>query len=124
MAEPRENDNTPGHGGDGSTETRELERRILMQIEQKQQRLHRIRWASKMAWVAFVLILVAGVAVEGAGGSQVISSTLGMVLRAVLLIALILTVSWYVRGVSCRFDDVQQALAAIHDRLDELKREK
>ena len=98
--------------------TTELERKVLVQIDRKRRHLCRIRWAAGIAWVLLVGVLVVGGIVESVSGKTPISSTLAMIGMGTFWIALFLTASWYVRYVSCQFDSIQQALAAIQERLD------
>jgi len=96
-----------------------LERRIMMAIEKKRRQVNRIRWAVGIAWGLLLLLLVIGGFTEITRGHGALTSTIAMAARAMLLIALFLTAAWHVRSVSLRFDSVQQALAAIYDRIAE-----
>ena len=97
----------------------DIERKILMHIETKRRRLGRIRWAVWIAWCLFVgLFAIAGVA-ESIGGRTALSSSVAAIAMATFWIALFFTASWYVRHVSLKFDSIEQALAAIQERLDE-----
>jgi hypothetical protein len=94
-----------------------LERRIAMAIERKRRQVARMRIVVGIGWLALVLIMVAGGIAE-ATGWRILGSTLAVIARAALILAIFFTVSWYVRSVSLRFDSVQQALAAIQERLE------
>ena len=94
-----------------------LERRIAMAVERKRRQVARMRIVVAIGWLALVLVIVAGGIAEAAGW-RILGSTLGIVARAALLLAAVFTISWYVRNVSLRFDSVQQALAAIQERLE------
>ncbi|MHB8863261.1 MAG: hypothetical protein ACYC6N_12700 [Pirellulaceae bacterium] len=108
---------TVGHSD--TRQPQELERRIFMLIEQKQRQIRRIRVVVAIAWILLVIVVAMGAVAEGTS-HRLLSSTLAMIARGVLLGALVLTVSWYVRSVSLRFDSIRQALAAIQDRLEGL----
>ena len=88
-----------------------------MAVERKRRQVARMRIVVAIGWLTFVLIIVAGGIVEAAG-CQILGSTLGIVARAALLLAVFFTISWHVRNVSLRFESVQQALAAIQERLE------
>jgi len=88
-----------------------------MAVERKRRQVARMRIAVAVGWLALVLVMVAGGIAEAAGW-QILGSTLAMVARAAFVLAIFFTISWYVRNVSLRFDSVQQALAAIQERLE------
>ena len=88
-----------------------------MSIERRRRQLARMRIAVATGWLVLVLAIVIGAIVDVAGW-QVLTSTLGVVARAALVLAIFFTVSWYVRDVALRFDVVQQALAAIQEQLE------
>jgi hypothetical protein len=88
-----------------------------MAIERKRRQVARMRIVVGIGWLALVLIMVAGGIAE-ATGWRILGSTLAVIARAALILAIFFTVSWYVRSVSLRFDSVQQALAAIQERLE------
>ena len=94
-----------------------LERRIAMAVERKCRQVARMRIAVAIGWLALVLAMVVGGIAEAAGW-QILGSTLAVVAGAALLLAVFFTISWYVRNVSLRFESVQQALAAIQERLE------
>ena len=118
MNDPNRIERLLGNDGSGNKDHEaDLERRILMLIEKKRRQIHRIRIAVGVAWVVLAALMIAGGATEAVAGHGIVASSFAVVARAALLIAAILTVSWYVRSVSLRFDSIQQALAAIQDRL-------
>ena len=94
----------------GARDTTDIERRVLMLIDKKRRQVRRIRW-------------IAGGTMELSGGDRLVSASIAWFARALLLVALFLTVSWYVRSVSLRFDIIQQALSIIQDRLEKNVRE-
>ena len=96
---------------------RDLERRIAMAVERKRHQVARMQIVVAIGWLTFILIILVGGIVEVAG-CRILSATLGIVARAAFLLAAFFTISWYVRNVSLRFDSVQQALAAIQERLE------
>ncbi|NQU76135.1 MAG: hypothetical protein HQ546_07480 [Planctomycetes bacterium] len=95
----------------------DLERRIAMAVERKRRQVARMRIVVAIGWLTFVLIILAGV-IAAAAGYQILWAKLGIVSHAALLLAIFFTISWYVRNISLRFDIVQQALAAIQERLE------
>jgi membrane protein YdbS with pleckstrin-like domain len=107
----------------GARDTTDLERRVLMLIDKKRRQVRRIRWAVGIAWAVLVAVCIAGGIVESSEADRLVSTGFAWFARALLLIALVLTVSWYVRSVSLRFDIVQQALSIIQDRLEKHSRE-
>lgn len=107
----------------GARDTTDLERRVLMLIDKKRRQVRRIRWAVGIAWGVFVAVCIAGGIVESSTADRLVSTSFAGFARALLLVALVLTVSWYVRSVSLRFDLVQQALSVIQDRLEKSLRE-
>ena len=103
-----------------------LEGRIMMNIEKKRRQVARMRWAVGIAWSLLLLLFIIGGFIETTQGDSSSISTMflvthaaAMIAPAILIIALFLTVSWYIRSVSLRFDTVQQALAAIYDQITE-----
>ena len=88
-----------------------------MAVERKCRQVARMRIAVAIGWLALVLAMVVGGIAEAAGW-QILGSTLAVVAGAALLLAVFFTISWYVRNVSLRFESVQQALAAIQERLE------
>ena len=96
-----------------------LERRVLMSIDRQRRQVQRMKTAIIIAWGLLLLLLAGGGIVE-ALGLKLLASTLAVVARGALLLALVLTASWYYRSVSLQFDSVRQALAAIQDRLKDL----
>ena len=90
-----------------------------MMIDKKRRQVRRMRWAAGSAWVLLLTLIIVGGFSEVTGGRGVLTSSILLAARAALLIALFLTFSWYARSVSLRFESVQQALAAIQDRLAE-----
>lgn len=108
------------HSGENGDRAADLERRIMMLIEKKRRQIRRIRVAVAVAWGTVAALLVGGGVMESVVGHSVVTSSLAVVAPAMLTIALFLTVSWYVRSVSLRFDTVQQALAAIQERLGQV----
>ena len=95
----------------------DLERRTLMLIEKKRRQVRRMRWIVPAVWGTLAILFVIGAIIEAAVGHGAATSTIAVIMQATLVIALVLSVSWYVRNVSLRFDSIQQALAAIQDRL-------
>ena len=126
--------------GEKSDRAADLERKIMMLIEKKQHQIRRIRVAVAVAWGTVAALLVGGGVMESVpelqrrildavvpgisgmdiAGHDVVTSSLAVLAGPMLTIALFLTVSWYVRSVSLRFDTVQQALAAIQERLGQI----
>jgi hypothetical protein len=102
----------------GAGDTADLERRVLMLIDKKRRQVRRIRWAVGAAWVVLLGVCIVGGTMELSAGDRLVSASIAWFARALLLIALLLTVSWYVRSVSLRFDIIQQALAGVQDRLE------
>lgn len=102
----------------GARDTTGLERRVLMLIDKKRRQVRRIRWAVGIAWVVLLAVCIVGGTMELSAGDRLVSASIAWFARALLLVALFLTVSWYVRSVSLRFDIIQQALGAIQDRLE------
>ena len=96
-----------------------LERRVFMSIDRQRRQVQRMKTAIIIAWGLLLLLLAGGGIVE-ALGLKLLASTLAVVARGALLLALVLTASWYYRSVSLQFDSVRQALAAIQDRLKDL----
>ena len=94
-----------------------LERRIAMALERTRRQVARMRIVVAIGWLTLVLVIVAGGIAEAAGW-RILGSTLAMVASAAFVLAVFFTISWYVRNVSVRFDSVQQALAAIQERLE------
>lgn len=94
-----------------------LERRIMMTIKKKRRQVNRMRWAVGTAWGLLLVLIIIGGFFELTRGNSILTSTMAVVAQATFVIALFLTVSWYVRSVSLRFDSVQQALAAIYDQI-------
>ena len=90
-----------------------------MSIENRKRQVRRIRYATGIAWGVVVIVFIVAMTIEVATGPSQVTRTLAVSLPSLLVIALFLTVSWYVRSVALRFDSVQQALAAIQSRLDE-----
>jgi len=88
-----------------------------MAVERKRRQVARMRIVVAIGWLTFVLIILAGV-IAAAAGYQILWAKLGIVSHAALLLAIFFTISWYVRNISLRFDIVQQALAAIQERLE------
>jgi len=88
-----------------------------MAVERKRRQVARMRIVLAIGWLTLVLVIVAGGIAEAAEW-RILGSTLGIVARAAFLLAVVFTISWYVRNVSLRFDSVQQALAAIQERLE------
>jgi hypothetical protein len=88
-----------------------------MAIEQKRRQVARMRIVVGIGWLVLVLIIVAGGIAETAGW-RIAGSTLGVIARGALFLAIFFSISWYVRSVSLRFDSVRQALAAIQERLE------
>ena len=103
--------------GPGEQQVADLERKTLMSIEKKHRQIRRLRWVVVSVWIGLVALFVAGGVTEATAGRGVVTSTVAAIAQAMLLIALFLTVSLYVRSVSLRFAVIQQALAAIQDRL-------
>jgi len=89
-----------------------------MLIDKKRRQVRRIRWAVGIAWVVLLAVCIVGGTMELSAGDRLVSASIAWFARALLLVALFLTVSWYVRSVSLRFDIIQQALEAIQDRLE------
>lgn len=96
-----------------------LERRVFMSIDRQRRQVQRMKTAIIIAWGLLLLLLAGGGIVE-ALGLKLLASTLAVVARGALLLALVLTASWYYRSASLQFDSVRQALAAIQDRLKDL----
>lgn len=96
-----------------------LERKVLMSIDRQRRQVQRMKTAIIIAWGLLLLLLAGGGIVE-ALGLKLLASTLAVVARGALLLALVLTASGYYRSVSLQFDSVRQALAAIQDRLKDL----
>ena len=88
-----------------------------MAIERKRRQVARMRIVAAIGWLTLVAVMVAGGIAEAAGW-RLLGSTLAVVASAGLILAVFFTISWYVRNVSLRFDSVQQALAAIQERLE------
>ena len=107
----------------GARDTTDLERRVLMLIDKKRRQVRRIRWAVGIAWVVLLAACIVGGTMELSTGDRLVSASIAWFARALLLVALFLTVSWYVRSVSLRFDIIQQALLMIQDRLEKNLRE-
>lgn len=103
-----------------SESVKNTERSALAMIEKKRRQISRMRWVVSIAWALFVAVLIAGSFIEASVGHGALVSTLAMTARSVFVISLFLTVAWYVRSVSLRFDIIQQGLAAIQDRLKHL----
>ncbi len=92
-----------------------------MTIERKRRQIHRIRIAAIVVWLAFVVLLVFGGVLESAYGRSLTTSTIascragGDADRSVSHRLLVRP------SVSIRFDSVQQALAAIQERLAQIQ---
>ncbi len=99
---------------------RNIERKTFAMIQNKRRQVGRMRWVVAIAWGLFVVILIVGSLIETTAGHGALTSSIAMAARALLVISLFLTGSWYVRSVYLRFDTIQQALSAIQDRLGEL----
>lgn len=105
------------------TDQAELEKfteRINDMIAKKSRQIRRIRWVVCVAWTLFVCLLLVGGFIEVFRGRSELTQVLAFIARPMLLIAVILTVSWYVRSVNMRFLRVQTALSTIQDGLDAL----
>ena len=96
----------------------DIERRIAMAVERKRRQVARMRIVVAIGWFTFALLMVAAGILETAG-DRTLSRILGVVAHAAFFLAVFFTISWYVRNISLRFDSVQQALAAIQERLEQ-----
>jgi F0F1-type ATP synthase assembly protein I len=97
-----------------------LTERMNDMIKKKSRQVCRIRRVVVAAWILFVCLLLVGAFIETFQGHSVSTQTLAIIARAMLLIAVFLTVSWYVRSVDIRFARIQAALSTIQDGLDAL----
>jgi len=102
---------------------RDSERRTTIMIEKRQRQVKRMRWAVGLAWGLLLILFVAGGVIESVNRQSLAHKTIAALLPATLWIALFFTVSWYVRNVWLNFLRIQDALAAIQHRLDELRGE-
>lgn len=108
------------HKMNNQIESDKLTERMNNMIEKKSRQVRRIRQVVAVAWIIFVCLLLVGGFIEKFQGRSVSTQTLAIIARAMLLIALFLTVSWYVRSVDIRFTRMQEALSTIQDGLDAL----
>jgi F0F1-type ATP synthase assembly protein I len=108
------------HEMNNQTKLDKLTERMNDMIKKKSHQVHRIRRVVVAAWILFVCLLLVGAFIETFQGHSVSTQTLAIIARAMLLIAVCLTVSWYVRSVDIRFVRIQAALSTIQDGLDAL----
>jgi hypothetical protein len=97
-----------------------LTERVNDMIEKKSRQVRRMRRVVAIAWTLFACSLFAGGFIEIFRGRSGTTQAMAFVAQATLLIAIVLTVSWYVRSVDMHFLRVQAALSTIQDGLDAL----
>ncbi|MHC4434587.1 MAG: hypothetical protein ACYTBS_22340 [Planctomycetota bacterium] len=97
-----------------------LTERVNDMIEKKSRQVRRMRRVVAIAWTLFACLLFAGGFIEIFRGRSGTTQVMAFVAQGVVLIAIVLTVSWYVRSVDMRFLRVQAALSTIQDGLDAL----
>jgi uncharacterized membrane protein (DUF485 family) len=108
------------HEMTNQTNMDELTERMNDMIKKKSRQVRRIRQVVAVAWILFVCLFLVGAFIETFLGRSVSTQTLAIIARAMLLIAVILTISWYVRSVDIRLTRMQAALSTIQDGLDAL----
>ena len=97
-----------------------LTERVNDMIEKKSRQVRRMRRVVAIAWTLFACLLYAGGFIEVFRGRSGTTQVMAFVAQGMVLIAIVLTVSWYVRSVDMRFLRVQAALSTIQDGLDAL----
>ena len=98
----------------------ELTERMSKMISKKTRQVRRIRRALAIAWIIVVALFFVGGFMEISRGRSLLTQSLAVIVQPMLLIAVILTVSWYVRSVDIRFVHMQAALSTIQEGLDAL----
>lgn len=98
----------------------ELTERMDNMITKKSRQVRRIRRVVTIAWIFFVCLLAVGALLETFQGRSQATQIMAYIAQPMLLIAVFLTVSWYVRSVNLRFTRMQTVLSTIQDGLDTL----
>jgi uncharacterized membrane protein YcjF (UPF0283 family) len=122
MAENELHELLQEHEMTDQAELDKLTERVNDMIEKKSRQVRRMRRVVAIAWTLFACLLFAGGFIEIFRGRSGTTQVMAFVAQGVVLIAIVLTVSWYVRSVDMRFLRVQAALSTIQDGLDALLR--
>jgi len=100
-------------------------------IAKDRARIKRLKWATVISWVLVAFCLIPAAFLEHARRSAalipselVVLSTLAVTLRALLLIAVILTISLYIRSRTLTIHQIQARLANIEELLKKMSQDK
>lgn len=94
-------------------------------------RIKRLKWITASSWALVVLCFIPAAFLEYAEKSHVLTTnelvflnSLALILRALLLIAIILTISLYIRSRTLTIRRIQARLANIEELLKKMSRDK
>ena len=101
----------------------ELEKKILVALEQKRREARRKRIVVLVgAWLLLLGLIVTAGVLEAVAGDSVVPRVVRLAAQIGLAVALFFTISWHMRNVSLRFTRMSDTLADIQSELSDIFR--
>lgn len=93
---------------------------VRAMIERDETRVRRIKWVVIAAWVLLAVVFVTGAMLENVGGRSILTSTLAVVSAALLTIAALMSISFWLRYARLRLNRIERALADLQAQVERL----